>query len=101
MHYVTHGSHQIQKHKFGVMCHGVLFMEIAPGPPEHEKCCVDISRLGLTGMHYVTHRSQWMQKHKFSITCPGAFLSNLYIVHPGMRNSVSMFHSPDTPKCTT
>jgi hypothetical protein len=34
---VTRRSHWMQKHKFGVMCIGVLFMETAPGPPEHEK----------------------------------------------------------------
>jgi hypothetical protein len=34
---VTHRSHQMRKHKFGVMCPGALFMEITPGPPEHEK----------------------------------------------------------------
>jgi hypothetical protein len=47
-----------------------LFMETAPGPPEHEKECVDVSWPGCTGMHYVTHRSHWMQNHKFSVTCP-------------------------------
>jgi hypothetical protein len=26
-HYVTHRSHQMQKHKFSVMCPGTLFME--------------------------------------------------------------------------
>jgi hypothetical protein len=25
------------KHKFGGICHGVLFLETAPSPPEHEK----------------------------------------------------------------
>jgi hypothetical protein len=37
MHYVTHKSHRMQKHKFGVMCPGALFMENAPGQLEHEK----------------------------------------------------------------
>jgi hypothetical protein len=44
MHYVTRISHRMQKHKFGVMCPGTLFVETAPGPPEHEKLCIDISR---------------------------------------------------------
>jgi hypothetical protein len=37
MHYVTHRSHRRQKHKFGITCPRTLFMEAAPGPPEHEK----------------------------------------------------------------
>jgi hypothetical protein len=37
MHYVTHRSHRMQKNRFGVLCPGVLFMEIAPSPPEHGK----------------------------------------------------------------
>jgi hypothetical protein len=37
MHYVIHRFHRMQKHKFGVMCLGALFMETALGPPEHEK----------------------------------------------------------------
>jgi hypothetical protein len=37
MHYVTHRSHQMQKHKLDVTCPGVLFMETALGPAEHEK----------------------------------------------------------------
>jgi hypothetical protein len=34
---VTHRSHRMQKHKFGVMCPGTLAMETASCPPEHEK----------------------------------------------------------------
>jgi hypothetical protein len=37
MHYMSHSSHWMKKHKFGVMCPGALFMETALGPPEHEK----------------------------------------------------------------
>jgi hypothetical protein len=37
MHYMTNKSHQIQKHKFGTMCPGVLFVESIPVPPKHEK----------------------------------------------------------------
>jgi hypothetical protein len=36
MHYVIHKSHQMQKHKFGVMSPDTLFMETASGPPELE-----------------------------------------------------------------
>jgi hypothetical protein len=55
-----------------VMCPNALFMETASGPLEHKKYCVDVARLGHTGMHYVTHKSHRMQKHKFVITCLGA-----------------------------
>jgi hypothetical protein len=41
-------------------------------PLEHEKECVQVSRIGHTGIHYVTRRSHRMQKHKFNITCPDA-----------------------------
>jgi hypothetical protein len=37
MHYVTHISHMMQKHKFSVMCPDTLLKELAPGQPEHEK----------------------------------------------------------------
>jgi hypothetical protein len=37
MHYVTHISHRMQKHKVSVTCPCVLYMKTALGPPEHEK----------------------------------------------------------------
>jgi hypothetical protein len=37
MHYVTCRSKRMLKHKFGVSCPGVLFIETAPGPPDNEK----------------------------------------------------------------
>jgi hypothetical protein len=63
MHYVTHRSHRMKKHKFGLTCSGTLFTETALSPPEHEKCCVDVSRPECNRMHCVTHISHHMQKH--------------------------------------
>jgi hypothetical protein len=37
MHCVTRKYHWMQKHKFGVMCPDAIFMETAPGQPQHEK----------------------------------------------------------------
>jgi hypothetical protein len=37
MHYMNHRSKQMHKYKFDVMCPGVLFMETASDPTEHEK----------------------------------------------------------------
>jgi hypothetical protein len=37
MHYVTHGSHRMQKQKFGVTCLGALFVESVPVPHEDVK----------------------------------------------------------------
>jgi hypothetical protein len=37
MNYVTRRSHPMQKHMFNVTCPGMLFVETAPGQPEHEK----------------------------------------------------------------
>jgi hypothetical protein len=37
MHYVTHRSHRMQKHKFGVTCNSVFFMETEPVSLEHKK----------------------------------------------------------------
>jgi hypothetical protein len=37
MHYVTHKSHLMQKHRFGVMRPDALFVKSVPVPPEHEK----------------------------------------------------------------
>jgi hypothetical protein len=36
MHYVTHISHQMKKHMFGVTCLDVFFLESVPVPPELE-----------------------------------------------------------------
>jgi hypothetical protein len=71
MHYVTRRSHRTQTHKFGITCLDVLSMDTAPGPPEHEKYCVDVSCTGCTRMHYMTCRTDQMQKHKFDVMCPG------------------------------
>jgi hypothetical protein len=73
MHYVTHIFYRMQKNRFGVTCSGAIFMEIAQGPPEHEKKCIDISHPRCTEMHYMTHKSDRMQKHKFCIMCPTPF----------------------------
>jgi hypothetical protein len=62
----------MQKHKLRVTCPGALLMETAPGPPEHEKYCVDISCPGHPGVHILTQQCYWMQKHKCVVTCPGA-----------------------------
>jgi hypothetical protein len=60
----------MQKHKFGVMCPSVHFVESVPVPPEHKKWCVDAVQSGYTVMHYVTRISHWIQKHKFGAMCP-------------------------------
>jgi hypothetical protein len=80
MHYVTHRSYRMQKHKFGLTCSDTLFMETAPGPPKQEKYCVDILRPGQSGMRYMTHRFHQIEKHKFGITCPGVlFVKSLHV----------------------
>jgi hypothetical protein len=60
-------------------------METAPGPPEHEKLCFDVSRPGGAEMHYMTQRSHWQQKHRFSITCPGAVFVESVPVPPELE----------------
>jgi hypothetical protein len=45
MHYVTHRSHWMQKHKFGVMYPGALFVESIPVRHEHEKKSDPVWRL--------------------------------------------------------
>jgi hypothetical protein len=37
MHYMTHKSHRMEKHKFGVMCPGALFVKSILVTLEHEK----------------------------------------------------------------
>jgi hypothetical protein len=71
MHYVTSRSHRMQKHKFDVMCPGVLVVQSIPVPPQHKKYYVDVLCSRRTGMHYMTHSSHQMQNHKFGITFPG------------------------------
>jgi hypothetical protein len=72
MHYMTHRSHQIQKHKFGVMRLDSLFVESLLVPPVHEKCCIDVSQTECTGIHYVALRSHQIQKYKFGVMYPDA-----------------------------
>jgi hypothetical protein len=73
MHYVTSRSHQMKKHKFNVICPGVLFVESPPVPPEHKK-------------------------HKFSVTCLRALFMETTL---SMKNSALMFHAPNAQECTT
>jgi hypothetical protein len=61
----------MQKHKFGVTCSDVLFVESVPVLLEHEKQCVDVLRPRRTRMHYVTNRSHRRQKQKFGEMCLG------------------------------
>jgi deoxyribose-phosphate aldolase len=56
MHYVTRLCHQMQKHKFNVMCASTCFVESVTVSLEHEKECTDIDCPERTGMHYVTRR---------------------------------------------
>jgi hypothetical protein len=101
MHYVTHISQWMQKHKFSIPFSGALFVESVPRTPKHEKLCVNVSRPGCNRMYYVTHRFHQMQKHKFRVTCPSALLSKQHRAHPRIENSVSTLHEPDAPECTT
>jgi hypothetical protein len=82
MHYLTRRSYWMQKHKFGETCPGTLFVESVPGPPEHEKYCVDVSCLGHTKMHYVTRKTHRMQKHMFGVTCPSTLFMKSVPVTP-------------------
>jgi hypothetical protein len=81
MHCVTPVTHQMQKHKFGVTCSIALFKESAPGPPEHEKQCINVSWPRRSGIYYVTRRSHRMQKYMFGVTCPNVlFLESVVAV---------------------
>jgi hypothetical protein len=48
MQYVTCRSHRMQNPKIGVKCPGVLFMETAPGPPEHENSALMFRALNVS-----------------------------------------------------
>jgi hypothetical protein len=98
MHYVTSRSHQMKKHKFNVICPGVLFVESPPVPPEHKKYCAYVSRPRRPRIHYITRRSYRMQKHKFSVTCLRALFMETTL---SMKNSALMFHAPNAQECTT
>jgi hypothetical protein len=62
--------------------HNALLMKTAPGPPEHEKKCIDISRHICIGMHCVTQRSNRMQKHKFSVNYSGTLFKGTALSPP-------------------
>jgi hypothetical protein len=72
--YMTSMSYMMQKHKFGVTCHGTLLVGLALNRPKNEKYYNDVSHPGRTRMCYVTSRSHGMQKHKFGVTYRGALL---------------------------
>jgi hypothetical protein len=74
-----------EKHKFSVTCPESLFVESVPVPSEHEKYCVDISRIGRTRTDYVTHISHQMQKHKIHVMCPNTLLVEPHWAHPCMK----------------
>jgi hypothetical protein len=82
MHYVTHRSRRMRKHKFAITCPEALFVKSVPVLPELEKSCVNDSHLGCTEMHYVTRRSHRMRKQTFSITCPDALFVKFVLVPP-------------------
>jgi hypothetical protein len=44
----------MEKHKFGITCLDMLFLESVLVPTETEKYCVDVLCPGHTTMHYVT-----------------------------------------------
>jgi hypothetical protein len=56
------------------MCPYVLLLGSALGPPELEKCCIIVSRLGSSRTLYVTHKSHQMKKHMLCVTCPCVLL---------------------------
>jgi hypothetical protein len=86
MHYVTHRSHRIQKHKFGVMCPGRLFVESVPVPPEQKK----IARRCFTSrMHRNALRVPQIPldaKHKFGVMCTVALFVKSVPVPPDYEN---------------
>jgi hypothetical protein len=96
MHYVTRRSYRMQKHKFGVMCTSVLFVESVPVPPQHKKLCIDVSHTGHTGMHCMTRKSHRMQKHKFSIMCPSTFFCGIPTGHTQAQKIVHRHFAPQT-----
>jgi hypothetical protein len=85
MHYVTHRSCRMQKHKFGIMCPDTFFVKYVSVPPEVEKECIAISGLGHNRMHYVTFGSHQIEKHKFNVTCPDAFFVESVLVPPKLE----------------
>jgi hypothetical protein len=64
------------------MCPSAPFMKTAPGPPKHEKQCVNISLPGCTGMHYVIGIFHRMQKHKSDVMSPDALFMETGLVPP-------------------
>jgi hypothetical protein len=99
MHYVSHRSHHMQKHKFIVTCPGTLFVKSVLDQPEYEKLCDHVSGPRCIRMNYVTHRSQGMLKLKFGVKhFPAHFLSNPYRSHLSMKNVAITFRASDAPE---
>jgi hypothetical protein len=78
---VAHGTHCMQKNRFGVMFPGVLFVESYWSHLSKKIVCQRfVSQTH--EMHYMTHRSHRMQKHTFCRMCPNALLVESVPVAP-------------------
>jgi hypothetical protein len=94
-------SHHMQKHKFGVMCPGVLFVDPALVPPKPEN-------------NAPTFHTTKAQEHTTRPADPTGYknTSSAYCVlttilwnpsqsHMTMKNNASVIHVVEAPECTT
>jgi hypothetical protein len=101
MHYVTHRSHWVQKHKFGVTCPGAFFMESIPIAPSM-KNSVSTFRVtdGPKCTMWPSDHTGWKNTSSVSRVLE-RFLWKPQRAHPSFKNSASMFRGPYAPEYTT
>jgi hypothetical protein len=97
MHYVTHKSHRMQEHKFGVTCPGTLFVESTLVRCKHEKIAC---RRFTARMHRNALRDpQIPHDAKIQVQCNvsgGDFNGN----HIGSTPAGKIVHRCFAPRCT-
>jgi hypothetical protein len=100
MHNVAHGTHCMQKNRFGVMFPGVLFVESYWSHLSKKIVCQRfVSQTH--EMHYMTRRSHRMKNTHFAECVLTRSLWNPYRSHLSIKSNASMFHVPDRHECTT
>jgi hypothetical protein len=101
MHYMTHKSHRMEKHKFVVTYPDVHFIKSVLDQPEYEKWCDHVSRRRRNGTHYMTHRFHRIQRHKLGITCSDVLFIESVSVRPEHEKQCDHISCPGHTRMTT
>jgi hypothetical protein len=101
MHRMIRTSLRMQKHKFGISCHGDLFIETTPGPPEHENTTSMFHSLDAPECTMLPVDPTGCKNIISASRVPSHFLWNPHWAHPSMKNISLKFHASNAPECST